>query len=359
MSKILIIRFSALGDVAMTIPVIYSLAMAQPLLEITVLSAKFMQPLFEHLPKNVKFIGADLKGKHKGIKGLNILYNELKLERFDYVADFHSVLRSKYIRFRFLLGGAKTAAINKGRRNKRKLTLKNNKILVPLKSSFFRYKEVLDELGFHFELHFDSVFSNMKVDLTQKADQAALKSDFKWIGIAPFAKHKGKIYPLELQEKVIAHFTNDYRVKVFIFGGGESENDVVNNWSEMYPSIVSMVGKLNMSQELLLMSQLDVMLSMDSANMHLASLVGTKVVSVWGATHPYAGFMGWKQISENAIQVDLACRPCSIYGNKPCYRGDYACLYQITPTTIIKRIEKIVFQSSANENSKTSIKISK
>ncbi|MEI8084991.1 MAG: glycosyltransferase family 9 protein [Paludibacter sp.] len=355
MSKILIIRFSALGDVAMTIPVIYSLAVAHPTLEITVLSAKWLQPLFEHLPENVKFIGADLKGKHKGIKGLNVLYNELKTEKFDYVADFHSVLRSQYLKFRFLLGGAKTAEINKGRAEKWKLSLKNNKQLAPLQSGFSRYHEVLRKLGFNFELQFESIFANTKVDITQKNEQTALKADFKWIGIAPFAKHKGKIYPLELQEKVIAHFAKDNRVKVFIFGGGENENIVVNNWSERYPSIVSMVGKLNMSQELLLMSQLDVMLSMDSANMHLASLVNTKVVSIWGATHPYAGFMGWNQTEENAIQLDLVCRPCSIYGNKPCYRGDYACLYQITPTTIYKRIEAIIFQPSEKSDSNLTI----
>ena len=92
-------------------------------------------------------------------------------------------------------------------------------------------------------------------------------------------------------------------------------------------------------EELILMSNLDVMVSMDSANMHLASLVGTTVVSVWGATHPYAGFMGWNQKEENAVQVTLPCRPCSIFGNKPCRRGDYACLRQIEPSDIIQKIE--------------------
>ena len=88
------------------------------------------------------------------------------------------------------------------------------------------------------------------------------------------------------------------------------------------------------------MSQLDVMYSMDSANMHLASLVNTQVVSFWGATHPYAGFMGWNQCLENVVQVDeLTCRPCSIYGQKTCYRKDYACLNRITPKQIINRIE--------------------
>ena len=340
MSRILIMRFSALGDVAMTVPVIYSLATSYPMHEITVLSRKPFEDLFKTLPSNIRFISADLKGKHKGIKGLNILYKELKAERYDYVADFHSVLRSHYLRLRFKLDGIHTAAIDKGRSEKKKLTQKNNKVFIPLKSGFLRYYDVLEKLGFEFELSFKSVFEKAPVNFHEIVSFFEKKSTEKWLGIAPFAKHKGKIYPLELQDKVIEHFANDKRIKVFVFGGGEYEKNIIDNWAHKYPTIISMVGKLNMSQELVLMSQLDVMYSMDSANMHLASLVNTQVVSFWGATHPYAGFMGWNQCLENAVQVDdLTCRPCSIYGQKPCYRKDYACLNRITPKQIINRIE--------------------
>lgn len=350
MSKLLIIRFSALGDVAMTIPVVYSLAVAHPRLQITILSSKALKPLFDYLPNNVSFIGADLKGKHKGMKGLNLLYKELSAENFDYVADFHSVLRSNYLRLRFMLNWKQTAKISKGRFEKWKLTLKHGKVLIPLKSGFSRYHDVLKKIGFRFELHFSSILSSNDIELAEIKELIGEKGEHKWVGIAPFAKHKGKIYPLELQEEVISHLSKDQRVKVFVFGGGKVESDIVNQWAKKYKSITSLVGKLNMNQELLLMSQLDLMFSMDSANMHLASLVNTKVVSVWGATHPYAGFMGWKQSEENAIQVDLACRPCSIYGNEPCYRGDYACMYQIRPISIVKRIEAVLFQTSVSKN---------
>lgn len=340
MSRILIMRFSALGDVAMTVPVIYSLATAYPMHEITVLSRKPFEDLFKTLPSNIRFISADLKGKHKGIKGLNILYKKLKAEKYDYVADFHSVLRSHYLRLRFRLDGIRTAVIDKGRGEKKKLTQKNNKVFAPLKSSFLRYYDVLEKLGFEFELNFKSIFAKAPVNLDGMVSYSEKKSTERWLGIAPFAKHKGKIYPLELQEKVIEHFANDYRIKVFVFSGGEYEKSIIDGWAHKYPSIVSMVGKLNLDQELAFMSQLDVMYSMDSANMHLASLVDTQVVSLWGATHPYAGFMGWNQCFENAVQIDdLTCRPCSIYGQKPCYRKDYACLNRITPKQIINRIE--------------------
>jgi ADP-heptose:LPS heptosyltransferase len=97
-----------------------------------------------------------------------------------------------------------------------------------------------------------------------------------------------------------------------------------------------------MNQELILMSHLDCMVSMDSANMHLASLTNTPVVSVWGATHPYAGFLGWNQNPDNIVQLNLNCRPCSIYGSKPCMRQDFACMRNINPDTIAERVENVL-----------------
>jgi len=83
------------------------------------------------------------------------------------------------------------------------------------------------------------------------------------------------------------------------------------------------------------------MLSMDSANMHLASFVGVPVISIWGATHPYAGFYGWNQSPDNAVQIEMECRPCSVFGNKKCFRGDYACLLNIKPQLVLNKIEEL------------------
>lgn len=353
MARILIIRFSAIGDVAMTIPVIHSLAVQYPQHEITVLSRAVLQPLFQGLPGNVRFVSADLKGSHKGFGGLNRLYGELKRMHFDYVADFHGVLRARFLRFRFWLTGVRVASISKGREGKRKLVRRRHKVLEMQESSFQRYADVLAQLGFPVALNFTSIYGEGKGDFSQISSVAGFKGETRWIGIAPFAKHTGKIYPLELQEQVIAHFASDPTVKVFLFGGGKEEQAVFDGWVLKYPSIVSMIGKLNMNTELNLMSHLDVMLSMDSANMHLASLVNIPVVSVWGATHPYAGFMGWNQLPENAVQrLDLSCRPCSVYGQKPCFRGDYACLQGMKPGEVIEKIEAIFLRLLPKRDSK-------
>ena len=88
---------------------------------------------------------------------------------------------------------------------------------------------------------------------------------------------------------------------------------------------------------------MDIMLTMDSANMHLASLVGTPVVSIWGATHPNVGFYGFRQDPNNAVQIDLDCRPCSVFGNKPCANSEqYACMNRISETSVIDKINNIL-----------------
>ena len=94
--------------------------------------------------------------------------------------------------------------------------------------------------------------------------------------------------------------------------------------------------------EMELMSHEDCLVSMDSMAMHMASLVATPVVSVWGATHPNLGFLGWGCRPEDALQADLPCRPCSVFGAKPCQYGDYRCLKAITPERIVAQIEKVV-----------------
>lgn len=342
MSRILVIRFSALGDVAMTVPVLFSFARQYPQHELVVLSRKQMETLFKEAPQNITFRGADLKSDYKGIKGLLRLYSELKKEKFDVIADLHDVLRSKFLRWMFGISGIQVAHIDKGRKGKRKLISECHKVKEQQTTSFQRYAKVFHLLGYSFKPEFHSIYQNSDEISSPTVDKlTGEKNGDLWVGIAPFAAHKGKVYPLQLQEEVVRTLSVGLRVKVFLFGGGAYEKQILCNWEARYPNVISVAGKLKMDEELILMSRLDVMETMDSGNMHLASLVGTPVVSVWGATHPYAGFMGWGQSESNAIQIDLSCRPCSIYGNKPCRRNDYKCLNDIRPEIIVSKIKSI------------------
>ncbi len=365
---ILVIRFSALGDVAMTVPVIWALAKQYPELRITVLSRPISRPFFEDLAPNVNFMGADIKGEYHGVGGLNSLYRRLKAKQFTAIADLHNVLRSEYLRLRFQLGFFNVKHINKHRSMRRKLVKAKDKgNQTPLPTSFQNYIDVFERLGYPIELknlcfrtifqdpliqestqqlmakHETYVFPKGNLNMLPKAI-GPKRSWEQWIGIAPFAAHQGKIYPLEKMFQVVQLLTQKYpKCRIFLFGRGTKEEEVFKAWTQQIPQAIFVGEEVeNMYQELILMSHLDVMVSMDSANMHMASLTATPVVSVWGATHPIAGFMGWRQDPKNAVQIDLDCRPCSIYGNKPCKRGDYACLNQIKPESIIERIHIVL-----------------
>lgn len=341
--NVLIIRLSSIGDVAMTVPVVDSLARKYPGISFLMLSQNLFQPLFAYLPQNVSFFPVDTKGRHKGIKGIYNLFRDIRqIKSIDYVADLHDVLRSKLLRLLFATTGTKNASIDKGRSEKRKLTRKINKVLTPLKSTFIRYQDVFASLGLPFDFQFVSVFGADNRGNLSLLKEIPPKNDAeKWVGIAPFAKHPGKIYPFNKTEEILATLSKQQHIRIFLFGNKENEKHVLAEWENNYPHTFSIIGKLKgLNEELVLMSHLDVMLSMDSANMHLASLTNTPVVSVWGATHPYAGFYGWRQSPDDAVQIDLSCRPCSIYGDKPCYRKDYACFGELPAKQVLKAIEK-------------------
>ena len=356
--RILVIRFSAIGDVAMTVPVVDSLARQYPENQYTVLSQAFLQPLFEHCPENVRFVGVDLYGDYKGISGMYRLYRELLKQNFDLVADLHDVLRTKLLRIFFHCSGLKVRHIDKGRKDKRLLTRKKNKIFRQLKPTTERYAEVFAPLcppkgGKEALLNGSTMMSTSPLSFGEGMVER-LTGERLLIGIAPFAKHEGKIFPLDRMERVVAYFAGKTDVTVFLFGGGKTEQAILDGWSAKYSRTVSVAGKMKLSDELVLMSHLTVMVSMDSANMHLASLTATPVVSIWGATHPYSGFYGYNQSPDNAVQVELFCRPCSVYGNKPCYRKNMECMEKITPQMVIEKIESEItrklYSNSASTN---------
>jgi ADP-heptose:LPS heptosyltransferase len=175
----------------------------------------------------------------------------------------------------------------------------------------------------------------LKTNPVQRTEKRALRH----IGIAPFAKHPTKEWPVEKMEKVVEHLAQSRKYRIYLFGGGTLERIILRNWEQLYPNTKFAAGSSDFAQELDLMANLDLFLSMDSANMHFASVLGVPVLSIWGGTHPFAGFYGWKQDPNRAIQIEMACRPCSVFGSKPCRFGTLACLHAISVEHILQRIE--------------------
>lgn len=321
MTRILAYRFSAFGDVAMTVPVFKEFLEQNPGVEIVMVSRKNFEALFAGIP-NVIFKGINLDD-YKGFFGLRRLSNELMSEfNPDYVANLHDVIRTKILDRLYRRKGLKVFKINKGKEEKEHLTDVWNLDKVQLKKTVERYADVFREMDF-------------KVELSHQL--RPISSHKSGVGFAPFAQHKGKMLPLEKSFELARILAQKHTI--YFFGGGKKETETLEKWETLIPNTKSLSGKLSLTEELQKIAELDVMISMDSANMHLASIVGTRCVSIWCATHPYAGFLGFGQKEEDVVQVkDLSCRPCSVFGDKECYRGDWACLEEFTIQKVIDKI---------------------
>ncbi len=338
--KVLAIRLSALGDICMTLPVLDSVSRSYPDVEFTLLTTKvgaIVANTVLHQPNlSVKVIN---KRDYNGIAGLNRLYSELKTMNVDAVADLHDVLRTQWVDLRFWLSGKPVKRIQKGRSEKKALT--SGSIHKQLKTSIERYRQVFEELGMKFEIDYDGQAHAALL----KDKECAVPSNIMSVGIAPFAQHQGKVYPEKLMRETLSILVARLpQIRIFLFGGPD-EKERLDNWVTDHPdNIVNLAGAQSIEDDLRCMANLKLMVSMDSANMHLASLVGLRCLSIWGATHRFAGFLGYQQNEEDCIELPLSCRPCSIYGNKPCKYGDFRCMSDIKPETVAKGIENILIK---------------
>ena len=327
-----------MGDVAMTVPVLRALTQQYPDVKVTVATRAFFEPIFHNIP-NVSFFGVDVKQKHKGFIGLLQLFSDLRKLNVDAVADLHNVIRSKTLRKLFIILGKKVASSNKGRAEKKALTQQNNKVFKPLKTMFEVHCDTFKKLGF--EINLKKQIFPAKENLSAKTVEILSdKSEFL-IGIAPFAQYESKVYPQDLLEEIIKDLSENENYKVILFGGGKQEIDILNNISSKYENVINISGKINFTEELNLISNLNLMLSMDSGNAHLAAMYGVKTITLWGATHPFAGFSPFNQKFENAIVSDrkkYPFLPTSVYGNKT-VTGYQDVMRTILPETVVDKIK--------------------
>ncbi|MBO0342110.1 glycosyltransferase family 9 protein [Muricauda lutimaris] len=330
-----------MGDVAMTVPIIRALTRQYPEVQLTVLTKKPFMPIFDGL-EHVKVKEADVKNRHKGMMGLWRLYKELKPLQFDAVADLHNVLRSRVLKKYFALERIPFVQIDKGRRDKKALTRSKNKVFEQLKTTHERYADVFDKLGYPVDLSTAKPLG--RVQLSEKVLGLVQQDTKKWVGIAPFAAHEGKMYPMELTQEVIEQLNETDKYKILLFGGGAKEVATLEKLADNYENALCMAGKLNLSEELQLISNLDVMLSMDSGNAHMAANYGIPVVTIWGVTHPYAGFYPFGQPLDNALTADREAYPLiptSVYGNKV-PKGYESAMKTIQPQEVLEKLMGIL-----------------
>lgn len=351
--RLLVLRFSAMGDVALLAPVLQALIRKYSSLSITLLTRKNFKPFFYNMP-GVEIIGVDLNKDYRGLRGLYRLFREMKaLGPYDAGVDVHDSTRTKVLKFFFRISGLRFTSIVKGRFEKRKQVRKKNKILKPLPHTVERYMNTFARSGFQAPIgngpwiNPDTISRSLAHEFL-KTESLTKKNNF-WIGIAPFAGHNQKMWPLEKTKAFLDILLSRLDAEIFLFGGGKKEIAILQKWKGEHSNVHLIAGNISLEGELAFIPRLDLMIAMDSLNMHLAALLGVKLLSIWGATHPYSGFGPYGQGEESIIQIpieELPCRPCSIFGKTPCYRKDLACMNRIEPEHVFERAKSILYRNS-------------
>ena len=334
--NVLVVRLSALGDVAMTIPVLYPVCRANPDTRFIMLTKKWPASMFHDRPNNLMVVGIDVKAEYKGVFGLMKLASQLRREYgIDAVADLHNVLRARILSLFMRLHGIPVVHLDKQRARRRALI--THKSQDPVTPTIERYREVFLELGLEAPDSFTRLYDGKPLPVSSIVLDKAPGE--RWVAISPFSAHAGKVYPLEQMTQVVEQLAQRENYRIFLMGGGKDEKIALRKMAGKKKHVISMAEiKHGFIDEYALLGKCDLMLTMDSANMHLASLMGLKAVTIWGATAPACGFQGFGQDSGDDIQLDMACRPCSIYGERECRYGDYRCLKNIPPDVVVKRV---------------------
>lgn len=335
---ILVVRSSAMGDVAMAVPVLRAFEKNYGKVRVIMLTNARFKPMFESI-LNVAVYPIDLNGKHKGVRGIFKLYKELKAKyQIDAIIDLHDKLYSKLLCSFFKLSNTYSFKIDKGRVQKKNLTAQNHKQLVQLKKTVDRYADVFEKAAYPIRMN---AKAQIEKETISHVIQNILPENQFAIALAPFASFDGKTMPLQLIDSTVKLITEKYpTLTVFLLGGSLEEKIITDNLHAKYTNCISLVREISLKDEIKLLGNVKVVVSMDSGAMHLASIVGTPVISIFGATHPFAGFLGYNQSMDDVVQLNMTCRPCSVYGNKECMFKHLNCLNNISADMIVDKLDK-------------------
>lgn len=329
-----------MGDVALTTPVLSGMRQQYNDIELVLLTGSAFKPFFSSIEGLILF-SPDFKNRHKGFLGIITLFRDIsKQGKIDHVIDLHDVIRSKLLRFVFRISGVKSSVIDKGRSEKRAVISGKDK--TSLKHSVYRYCDVFARAGYPVKPSAGPWISPSSRAML-KVGSIFNSTDMLNIGVAPYAKHQLKMWPEEYMIQLMKLISLKYNSKFWLFGGKEDSEKLASFQSRIEGSL-NMADKLSLDEELALMSKLDLMIVMDSSNMHMSALIGIKVISIWGATDPITGFSAWMQPENYSLRIPidkLTCRPCTIYGKGKCKREDFACMNWLTPEIVFQKLIKL------------------
>ncbi len=325
-TKILIIRFSSIGDIVLTSPVVRCLKeQLQGQVEIHYITKRSYASLLEHNPHIDKVY--TIEKKVSEISGL------LRKEKYTHVIDLHKNLRSA--RVKSVISGKKYAFDKLNIEKWMAVNLKSNSL--PDIHIVDRYLATIESLG----VKNDHKGLDFFIDPTHHVLKSSLPASFQsgFVAFAIGGQHATKCLPVD---KMIA-ICKKVELPIVLLGGKEDLRVAKFIEDKLDQKIINGCGKYSIHESASIVSQAEAVITHDTGMMHIAAAFNRKIVSIWGNTIPEFGMYpylpeGLKNYSEIIEVKELGCRPCSKIGFDKCPKGHFKCMKQISEDRVVEKV---------------------
>lgn len=329
-----------MGDVVLLLPALTGAASSG--IRMLVVTRPRFTSFFENI-EGLETFEADFTGRHKGPAGLLRLFRDIRRNyTITMVLDLHDVIRTRVLGLLFFFSGTRVIRFKKGRSEKREFIENRTAVATTPPHTVERYHRAFKEAGMDVTLMEPPLFRFTDKEKSSVDPFLSSAEGVKMVAMAPFARHDTKTWGVIKMAGLISLIEDYCDARFFLFGGPQ-EREQLEELAVGRTNAVVVAGTLSARSELVLISRMDLMISMDSSNLHLAVMAGINTLSVWGGTHPGTGFGPWgghKHIVVGIDPADLECRPCTIFGSGGCGRSEekFKCLNDITAEMVFKRI---------------------
>ncbi|MCI0330246.1 MAG: HAD-IIIA family hydrolase [candidate division Zixibacteria bacterium] len=321
--RILVIRFSSLGDVVLTEPVFRALKQKYLQAQIALATKKEYAGVFEGYSNIDRLFNLD--------GGLEKLAREIRAFKPDLIVDLHRNFRSRRLAGQFPEARKLTYAKARWERFLKVLT----KTRRPVAHTMERYLKTVEAVG-------SVAFPQLNASTS--------KDHRRWVGPAGFtvgfglgAKWEAKLWPVGHFSQLAELLSKSFPVGRFILFGSEEEYELGNEFKKKFsgssPAVMVFGQPLERAKNCL--SKLDLLVSNDSGLMHLGAACGVPTLGLFGPTHPVLGFAPLGEKSK-ALSLDLYCSPCSLHGKLPCFRSRRFCLEDLTPEKVFEEARAVL-----------------
>jgi lipopolysaccharide heptosyltransferase II len=327
--NILAVRFGSIGDILLTTPLLRAIRHGHPGARVTVLTKREYVPLLSHNPHVNLVLGL---GPHRSLLSLA---SELRADRYTHLLDLHDNLRSRALR---LLVPGKWRTYPKHRLARAWLIRAKRNRYRDRRPVAQRYFSAARDLGIKPDACPPDFFLGPEAgeQVSEWLRTVGLEHEPNIVALAPGAAHATKRWPLEHWRALLARNLESGAAVVIV--GGPGDADLAAALTQQGGSrVVSAAGTFGLQGTGALLQRARVLVSGDTGVMHMATAVGTPVVSLFGPTVEAFGFFPYTR-QASVLELPLPCRPCTAQGSARCPLGHHRCMIEIQPSVVYETL---------------------